>query len=579
MAKKFHELALRIKSVYAIIKKNQERGDDVAKNNLGVGVFKIENKRYGYRISIKGPDGKKKDSTFHLDMNGQPMTSANAAREDRAKRIAEIKNPTSVPNTVDPNPIKDCTLSDIWATYMKSTAPRKEAATVRKYESLWRVHVEPRFGSATISSITTNDIEDYLTELYCTKNYSYKYVEGFYKLFLQLFSLAFRDKHISRDTYFEMFEHPATKVNMPEIDQSDAEEYEKIETFTKGEISQIANILKDTNFYLPFLIAYTTGCRIGEVFGLMWDDYNFDTHILTIQRQMVREENEFVIKSVKTLQSVREVDVPPILHEELCNQRRKQNSKKANYKNPGLPTPYQAKVESSYVIDKTGKAPQKLDAPNFICRKETGEYMTPHSVKYWAKEIRAKLNIDFKFHKLRKTHLSYLAGMNVPAIELMKRAGHKKYETSMKYYINRSDESRKYLLNTIECINLRAPKYLVYFDPERKTSAEISEEVATQMLKSHGLIPKAYEDSGVFEVVEIADTDGGISPPTFTAVTGFQAVSKPPKASTPTADTGITSIHGDYRPPSVEELIEALNATGKAETAEAISAALSDKKD
>ena len=41
----------------------------------------------------------------------------------------------------------------------------------------------------------------------------------------------------------------------------------------------------------------------------------------------------------------------------------------------------------------------------------------------------------------------------------------------------------------------------------------------------------------------------------------------------------VTSIHGEYRPQPVEALIEALNATGKTDTAEAISAAISDKKD
>ena len=207
----------------------------MAKNNLGVGVFKIENKKYGYRIAVKKPDGTRVDTTHHLDMNGQVMTSAHAASADRARRIAEIKNPESPRNQ-----ITDCKLSEMWEVYLKSNAPQKASSTVRKYESLWRIHVEPRFGNMKISKITTVDIEDFLTELYCTKNYSYKYVESFYKLFLQLYSLAFRDKHISRDTFFEMFEHKSTKITLPKIDQSDAEEYKKIETFTKGEIARIA---------------------------------------------------------------------------------------------------------------------------------------------------------------------------------------------------------------------------------------------------------------------------------------------------------------------------------------------------
>lgn len=539
----------------------------MAKNNLGVGVFKIENKKYGYRIAVKKPDGTRVDTTHHLDMNGQVMTSAHAASADRARRIAEIKNPESPQNQ-----ITDCKLSEMWEVYLKSNAPQKASSTVRKYESLWRIHVEPRFGNMKISKITTVDIEDFLTELYCSKNYSYKYVESFYKLFLQLYSLAFRDKHISRDTFFEMFEHKSTKITLPKIDQSDAEEYKKIETFTKGEIARIAGVLKGTNFYLPFLIGYTTGCRIGEVFGLMWEDYNMDTHVLTVQRQMVREDDEFVIKGVKTLQSVREIDVPKILHDELCAQRRFQNSQKMNYKNPNLPTAYQSKVESGYVIDKTGKQPKKLSAPNFICRKENGEFMTPHSVKYWAKEIQTREGIHFEFHKLRKTHLSYLAGMNVPAIELMKRAGHKKYDTSMKYYINRSEESKKYLLDTIDRISLTAPRYRIYFDPERKNPIEVSEEQAIRMLTQHSLVPKSYDDKSLSLLVELIDDGGGILPaeiPSNTAPQTAPGRSNIPDKATDTQGR-TTGTHGGYTPLTAEAIAEALRATGKGDTADAI---------
>lgn len=297
-----------------------------------------------------------------------------------------------------------------------------------------------------------------------------------------------------------------------------------------------------------------------------------DTHVLTVQRQMVREDDEFVIKGVKTLQSVREIDVPKILHDELCAQRRFQNSQKMNYKNPNLPTAYQSKVESGYVIDKTGKQPKKLVAPNFICRKENGEFMTPHSVKYWAKEIQAREGIHFEFHKLRKTHLSYLAGMNVPAIELMKRAGHKKYDTSMKYYINRSEESKQYLLNTIGRISLTAPRYRVYFDPERKNPIEVSEEEAIKMFTQYSMIPKSYDDKSVSLIIELIDDGGGILPTALSGNTAPQTA--PGKRNTPSQadDThdGATRTHGSYTPLTAEAIAEALRATGKGDTADAI---------
>ena len=42
---------------------------------------------------------------------------------------------------------------------------------------------------------------------------------------------------------------------------------------------------------------------------------------------------------------------------------------------------------------------------------------------------------------------------NIPAVEVMNRAGHKKFETTMKYYVNRSEESRKQLLKALNNIS------------------------------------------------------------------------------------------------------------------------------
>ena len=43
----------------------------------------------------------------------------------------------------------------------------------------------------------------------------------------------------------------------------------------------------------------------------------------------------------------------------------------------------------------------------------------------------------------------------------MKRAGHKKYETTMRYYINTTTETKLRLLNNINTITLEEPTIMV----------------------------------------------------------------------------------------------------------------------
>ena len=60
-------------------------------------------------------------------------------------------------------------------------------------------------------------------------------------------------------------------------------------------------------------------------------------------------------------------------------------------------------------------------------------------MKYWRKVIKQELRLDFKYHSLRKTHATMMANLNTPVQELMLRLGHKKYSTTMEYYINQNN--------------------------------------------------------------------------------------------------------------------------------------------
>lgn len=42
-----------------------------------------------------------------------------------------------------------------------------------------------------------------------------------------------------------------------------------------------------TQFYIPLLLLYHTGMRLGEVLGLSWSDIDFSTKKITISRQLV----------------------------------------------------------------------------------------------------------------------------------------------------------------------------------------------------------------------------------------------------------------------------------------------------
>lgn len=408
----------------------------MAKNN-DVGLFQLENGNWGYRITYLA-DGKKKDTTFRRDENGMPFLKKVDAKHAREKKLLELRHPQK-----NNNEFTDCKLKDMWECYLQKVAPGKAPATVRKYTSLWNQHIEKEFGDTYFSEITVSDLNKYLQELY-NNGLSYKYVESFLKLFYQLFGLAFNEEKIDPLRYTRMFIDKGTKLKMPKINQEDYEEYEKIKTFDSIEINKISKIFEQGNCYTAFLFGYMCGLRIAETFGLMWDDYNWGAHQLTVCRQMTCEDGCFCLRPVKTLKSSRVIDVPDFLHNHLVEKIRKQK------KHPSQAFKLHA---TEVVLDKTkSKVITEIHGGDFINRKDNGELLTINSIKYYSKKIKAETGIDFKYHSLRKTHLTFLANQNIPAVEVMNRAGHKKFETTMKYYVNQSNESKKMLLRALNDI-------------------------------------------------------------------------------------------------------------------------------
>ena len=98
----------------------------------------------------------------------------------------------------------------------------------------------------------------------------------------------------------------------------------------------------------------------------MWSDYNWDTHVMRVNKQMVYEDGFFCLKPVKTLTSVRYIDVPDIVHNYLVQENRKQ------MRHPSRA--YLAK-KTEIVLDRTKKNTEKeIVGGDFINRKDMANY-------------------------------------------------------------------------------------------------------------------------------------------------------------------------------------------------------------
>ncbi len=401
----------------------------MAKNKYP-GVSQLPEGGWKYRIKMKLPDGRVVNTERKKDDNGNAFLTARAAYEAKKAHETSIRaNPTeNAPKR------HKTTLQDVYDNYLSTEGQDRAVATITKQNSMWKNHVGPKFGDREIDSITIIELQTFLSDLY--KEYSYKYTEGFLKFFYLLFGHADRMEVINPDRYLRMFVTKGKRLTMPKMTQADFEESEEgAEVYDDEHLLAMEKIFKseDGNLLTAFYLGLYCGLRISECFALRWENINWEEGTITVNRQLHYEDGIWKLCAVKTLTSIRQVIMPAFLQDYLdgyFEQQRKEQSKLGQgYRNTEQ---VYDEVRGEWIV-----------GGDFINRKSNGELLTNNSTKYWSKKIKAELGIEFKYHNLRHTYASTCAASNVNLQMLMTMMGHKKIDTTRRYYINTDNEPLK----------------------------------------------------------------------------------------------------------------------------------------
>ena len=425
-----------------------------------------------YRLKLTLPNGEKIDTTCKRNEHGHPFLTAEEAYKakeaHRDRLLSGEKKHTSKQ--------KEMTLKDLYEHYMSSAEAKSKApSTIAKQESMWKNHISDKFGDDLFKDITLADLQNYLHELYTIKGYEYKYVEGFLRFFYLLWGYAYRLDKVDYERYIKMFIDRGTRLTMPEMTQEDSEEAEgPIETYNQYQINEMEDLFKseEGNLLTAFYLGLYCGLRISEVFAVRWRSIDWIESSILINRQMHYEGGMLKLCPVKTMKSVRKVYMPKVLHNYLYDLYTKQNEQKK-----ALGRAYR---NTERVYDTMLK--EEITEGDFINRKANGELLTVNSMKYWSKKIKAELGWDFKFHNLRHTYASNCAANNMNLQMLMEMMGHKKLETTKKYYI--STNNPDLIKRTVDLLNT------IYKSPDEIDTVEADPRIMERKRKKETHIPR-----------------------------------------------------------------------------------------
>ena len=88
-----------------------------------------------------------------------------------------------------------------------------------------------------------------------------------------------------------------------------------------------------------------------------------------------------------------------------------------------------------------------FEKADFVCRAENGDLVTSNSFKYVTKVVHYELGLQFNFHSLRHTHATMLIENGANLIDVQKRLGHSRPDTTAVIYTH---PTKKMARQTVE---------------------------------------------------------------------------------------------------------------------------------
>ena len=397
-----------------------------------LGISQLPNGNWCYRFT-RTVDGRRVNRKGSKDEAGNPFKTKRAAAQ--AKAIAEMRFDASLNQKTE----RRMTFGEVYAEYCEQGRSGKAYSTIKKQESLWRNHLEDKFGSRYIDDISVAEVNDYLSHLYYTEGRAYKYVEGFLKMFYLIFGQAYSRNYLAVDAYNKLCVNKDVRITMPKMK---IDEDTDIVAFSREETDRLDAYFKGSNAETAYLLGKGCGLRINECYGLKWENVDLEHGTITIDRQMQYQDGLIKLVPLKTRNARRTVYLSQKLKEYFIRLEAETKAHAADLK-------AQRAQNCTYIYDVDGSRISSLELVNSL---PNGKIQTVNSMKYHSRTIKTELKIDFKYHYLRHTYGTRLAEVNTPTHILCNQMGHASGKVTERYYLAVSQTGIDILVRNLNAV-------------------------------------------------------------------------------------------------------------------------------
>ena len=221
------------------------------------------------------------------------------------------------------------TVNDMFQKYI-ATKTELKASTLTNYKYMYKNYVQESFGLKKLADVKYSDVKSFYNSLIKEKNFKPNSMEIINTILHPVFTLAVRDGYIRTN--------PTDGV-MREIKQSHNWEKPKRHALTIEQQSAFVEFVANSEIYnhwLPLFTAFLgTGCRVGELIGLRWQDCDFENDVISINHNLIYRQTEsgkckMSITTPKTSAGIRTIPMLPEVRKAFMTERKKQMAQGGN---------------------------------------------------------------------------------------------------------------------------------------------------------------------------------------------------------------------------------------------------------
>lgn len=319
-------------------------------------------------------------------------------RREAERELRRLLRQVDTGDFVEPNKVTVTGLLDRWIGQTKlQVAPK----TLERYEQLIENNIKPVLGAKKLEQLRPFHIEGAWMTLLQEGRKDDKgglaplTVKHCHRLLRQALAQAVRWQLIGRN--------PADAVQPPRVAKKELDVLDVEQTVT------LLRAIRETRYYLPALIAVTTGLRRGETLALRWKSIDFNDGGLSVSQSLEQTKAGLRFKEPKN-GKFRKVAMPSLLIEGLRSH----------------------KAEQAESLLKLGV---RQSNNTLVCCRFDGEPMNPEDLSRRFPDAVVKAGLPrITFHALRHSHATQLLSGGTHPKVAQERLGHGSISVTMDLY-------------------------------------------------------------------------------------------------------------------------------------------------